>query len=45
MQEWLYLVIGIAVVAVLAIVGFVGTRGRRAPRLRPCTAAPAPGPR
>lgn len=32
MQEWLYLVIGIAVVGVLAIVGFVGTRVRRAPR-------------
>ncbi|MBM0124850.1 signal recognition particle-docking protein FtsY [Pimelobacter simplex] len=32
MQEWLYLVIGIAVVGVLAIAGFVGTRVRRAPR-------------
>ncbi|MDQ6522396.1 signal recognition particle-docking protein FtsY [Nocardioides sp. LHD-245] len=29
MQEWLYLVIGIAVVGVLAIAGLVGTRTRR----------------
>ncbi|AIY18240.1 signal recognition particle-docking protein FtsY [Pimelobacter simplex] len=33
MQEWLYLVIGIAVVGVLAIAGFVGTRVRRSGRL------------
>ncbi|TNM41099.1 signal recognition particle-docking protein FtsY [Nocardioides albidus] len=33
MQEWLYLVIGIAVVGVLAIAGFVGTRVRRTGRL------------
>lgn len=32
MQEWLYLVIGIAVVGVLAIAGFVTTRGRRTPQ-------------
>ncbi|TQK72082.1 signal recognition particle-docking protein FtsY [Nocardioides sp. SLBN-35] len=32
MQEWLYLVIGIAVVGVLAIAGFVGTRVRRTPK-------------
>ncbi|MBU2698648.1 signal recognition particle-docking protein FtsY [Nocardioides sp. WV_118_6] len=33
MQEWVYLVIGIAVVGVLAIAGFVGTRVRRTGRL------------
>jgi fused signal recognition particle receptor len=32
MQEWLYLVIGVAVVGVLAIAGFVGTRVRRTPK-------------
>ena len=46
MQEWLYLVIGIAVVGVLAIVGFVGTRVRRTPRVPDATtdvvAPPAP---
>ena len=30
MGDWLYLIIGIAVVAVLGIVGLVATRGRRA---------------
>jgi fused signal recognition particle receptor len=32
MQEWLYLVIGVAVVGVLAIAGLVGTRVRRTPK-------------
>ena len=44
MQEWLYLVIGIAVVGVLAIAGFIGTRVRRTRRLpqRPATDVLAP---
>ncbi|MCX6401542.1 MAG: signal recognition particle-docking protein FtsY [Propionibacteriales bacterium] len=32
-MEWLYLIIGIAVIGVLALVGFVGTRVRRPGRL------------
>ncbi|GAA4103627.1 signal recognition particle-docking protein FtsY [Nocardioides kongjuensis] len=46
MQEWLYLVIGVAVVGVLAIAGFVGTRVRRTPKAPEATtdviAPPAP---
>ena len=34
-MEWLYLVIGIAVLGVLTVVGLVTTRGRRTPTAPP----------
>ncbi|GAA4802722.1 signal recognition particle-docking protein FtsY [Nocardioides caeni] len=44
-MEWLYLVIGIAIVGVLALVGLVGTRLRRPERLpADRTGIPAPAP-
>lgn len=41
-MEWLYLVIGIAVLALVAVVGLVTTRGRRTPPVAPPQAPPAP---
>ena len=40
-MEWLYLVIGIAVLGAIALVGLVTTRGRKAPPVEPPRQAPA----